>query len=100
MDSYRAAVQLNPADELSHYKLGLELAVANEPDAARKELGEAARLNPDSVRAHFNYGALLIEQNHWDEAQREFETVLRLEPGNVRAQECLSRVRAKKERAP
>ena len=95
MGSYRGALELDPADGLSHYELGIELLAAKEFDAAGKEFGEAARLTPDRVGARFNYGTWLINQNRLDEAQREFEAVVRLEPSNIEAQKRLAALKAK-----
>jgi Tfp pilus assembly protein PilF len=94
IDSYRAALQLNPADSLSHHELALELVAAGEPAAAGKEFAEAARLNTNSIAARFDYGTWLLKQNQWVDAQREFEAVIRLEPGNTRAQQALARLRS------
>jgi len=95
MESFSAALQLNPTDGLSHYELGVELLAAKEFDAAGKEFGEAARLSPDRAPARFNFGTWLMSQNRWDEAQREFEAVIRLEPANVQAQQRLTALKAR-----
>ena len=96
MESYRTAIQLNPADGPSHNELALELVAAREPEAAGKEFREAARLTPDNVAVRFNYGRWLLNQSHWYEAQREFEAVVRLEPGNLQAQKNLASLLAKR----
>jgi Flp pilus assembly protein TadD len=100
IESYRAAIKLNPANWETHFELGGELDSASRFDAARSEFGEAARLNPNNARMHFNYGVLLAKQNRLDEAQREFEATIRLEPTYTKAQEYLAQLQAMKKRTP
>jgi Tfp pilus assembly protein PilF len=94
VDSYRAAIELNPGDGLSHYELGLELLSVGQTNAAGAQFGEAARFTPDRAAARFNYGTWLMSQKKWPEALHEFEAVARLEPGNVQAQKKLAALRA------
>jgi Tfp pilus assembly protein PilF len=95
MASYRAGLELNPADGLSHHELALELVAAGRADAAGSEFRQAAQFSQDSVMLRFDYGTWLLGQQLWAEAQREFEAVLRLEPDNLRAQKHLAWLQAK-----
>jgi Flp pilus assembly protein TadD len=100
IEKYRRAIELNPAEGLSHFELGSELLATHEEELAGKHFGEAARLLPGHVAARFNYGTWLMKHKRWAEAQAEFEAVMKLEPRNPRAQQKLAWLKEKTGQAP
>jgi enediyne biosynthesis protein E4 len=55
---FRAALQLNPDHEDSHYYLGNCLAMQGDAEGALAHLHELTRINPQSHRAHAQWGTL------------------------------------------
>ncbi len=93
--SYRAGLALRPADALIHHELALELAAAEENEAAGPEFQQAAQLNADNIAFRYDYGTWLLRQQQWLGAKHEFEAVLKLDPNNARAQNHIAWLQSK-----
>jgi len=84
-DSFKRALQLDPALTLARINLGI--ALFNLPDlpAAQKELQAASALVPNAPQPHYVLGLLAKTQNKPDEAIASFQKVLRIDPNDVGA---------------
>jgi tetratricopeptide (TPR) repeat protein len=86
IDSFSAAVRLEPDYAQAHADLGLALARANRNDEAMAQYSEALRLQPDMADVHNNLGVQLAQHRRLEEARRHFEEAVRLDPGFELAQ--------------
>jgi tetratricopeptide (TPR) repeat protein len=84
-DSFKRALQLDPALTLARINLGI--ALFNLPDLpdAQKELQAASGLSPTAPQPHYVLGLLAKTQNKPDEAIASFLKVLRIDPNDVGA---------------
>jgi tetratricopeptide (TPR) repeat protein len=80
LDSYEAAVSLNPNDPLAHYNLGRVLAERGERGRAVREYRRATEINPKYVEAHNDLGTALYAMGKQNEAIAEYREALRLKP--------------------
>jgi tetratricopeptide (TPR) repeat protein len=77
---YRAALQSQPDDALTHFNLGTALSTKGQVEDAIGEYQTAIRLNPDLVEAYFDLGSLLKENNQTREAVDAFREYVRRAP--------------------
>jgi tetratricopeptide (TPR) repeat protein len=77
---YRAAVRLNPNDDLAHASLGAALAENGDLNGAIVEEREALRLNPNNDRAHYGLGLWLERTGNRQEALQEYRRANELKP--------------------
>jgi tetratricopeptide (TPR) repeat protein len=81
----RDAIHLRRDYWQAHYRLGDELALSGQIEAAATEFRETLRTNPGYVKAHENLGVALYKLGRSEEAIREFDETLRLDPQNQTA---------------
>ena len=79
----RAATTLD--DALSHYNLGLLLALTGRVDEAILEYGVALERDPNDVAVRGNLAAAYMRQGRADRAERELRRVLDVDPENALA---------------
>ena len=79
---YRAALRLNPNNEIAHAKLGGVLGAKHDYDGSIAEYREALRLNPNNDMAHVGLGSALGGKGDWDGMIAECREALRSNPNN------------------
>jgi tetratricopeptide (TPR) repeat protein len=79
------AVQLEPANALSHGKLGTALAGVGQIPQALEHLRLAVKLDPNYENAHNNLGTLLAATGATQDAIAEFERAISLRPDGANA---------------
>lgn len=94
MNSFQAAIYMNPQFWQARYLFGMELAVENKLEEAQDQFLAVTRIRPDFDRAHLNYAVALAKSGKLEEAQKEFQTTLKLNPTNSIAQKNLEAVQA------
>jgi Tfp pilus assembly protein PilF len=77
---YRIILENDPADEDSHFGLGVALARQGRNDEAVREYEEALRLMPNYAEVHNNLGNLLAKQGKLAEAIEHFQAALKTAP--------------------
>jgi len=87
--SFKAALELDPADGDSHYYMGLVKVEQQDYLAALKELGQAAASKPadnkEQALVHNAVGMVYFRQEKTSTAIDEFGKTLAIEPGNIEA---------------
>jgi len=76
---YRRSVDLEPANAVRHFKLGLAYQSIRQFDAALASYQEAARLEPDSAWAHAAVSIVHAKMGHSDQAFDSYRTVKNLD---------------------
>ena len=82
LEHLREAIRLKPDYWEAHYRLGDELAAADDLTGATGEFEQVLRLNPGHIKAHLNLGVALYKLGRFQEAAQRFDETLRLEPSN------------------
>jgi Flp pilus assembly protein TadD len=92
IDSYRAALELDPGHAPTRNNLGVLLADEGNLAEAIREYREALRAEPDLADAHFNLGNALRATARLNEATAHYRRALRLEPTFAEAHNNLGEV--------
>jgi len=82
LEHLREAIRLKPDYWEAHYRLGDELAAADDLTGATGEFEQVLRLNPGHIKTHLNLGVALYKLGRFQEAAQRFDETLRLEPSN------------------
>jgi len=82
---YRKALDKEPNNFGTLFRLGICLKNGNQPDQAEIEFAEALKLNPDDARTHFNMGLVLGMQNKFEQAAEHYREAIRLDPSYAHA---------------
>ncbi|MGA2749322.1 MAG: tetratricopeptide repeat protein [Verrucomicrobiota bacterium] len=85
VQTYRQAIQLNPASSQARYNLGLTWQAQGRDADAIAEFEQAVRLNPDLEAAHFDLAGALSRAGNWDAALAHYQAVTRLNPDRADA---------------
>jgi tetratricopeptide (TPR) repeat protein len=75
-----------------HEKLGLALALLNQPTGAIAQLEEARRLDPRSPSVNLNLAVLYAQLGRREEARIRLDEALRLKPDYAQARQLLDRL--------
>lgn len=81
----RRAVEVDPANHLSHYVYASLLLNADDPVGAMPVASESLRLAPHNADAHNVMGLVLSELGRRAESDAEYREALRLDPGHAMA---------------
>jgi serine/threonine protein kinase/tetratricopeptide (TPR) repeat protein len=73
---YRESLRLNNATPDTHFRLGIALNAARQPDQAIRAYREALRLQKDFPEVHVNLGNILVDRNEPDDALAEYREAL------------------------
>ena len=82
LEHLREAIRLKPDYWEAHYRLGDELAAADDLTGAAGEFEQVLRLNAGYIKAHVNLGVALYKLGRFQEAAQRFDDVLQLDPSN------------------
>jgi tetratricopeptide (TPR) repeat protein len=88
---YRNALEHQPDDAETHYKLAKVYEQLGEFDKAFASFRRVTQLDEQNVDAHLSVSSTLLEVRRFDEAERLAERVLSREPRNVRALTTLAK---------
>jgi tetratricopeptide (TPR) repeat protein len=80
IESYRAAILLNPRHASAHHSLGITLDRMGLYDEAIAAYREAIRLKPTFAFAHNSLGLALVEKGLIDEAIAAYQEAIRVSP--------------------
>jgi predicted O-linked N-acetylglucosamine transferase (SPINDLY family) len=83
--SLKRALLLDPQAALTHYALGVVLAVAQRKDEALACFDDLIAMKADFVEAHFQRGNVLLELGRFPEAIASFDNAIALAPHHVNA---------------
>ena len=83
VESYTAAVNLDPKSIDARRKLGEAYANYGETALALDEFAKIIEIDPDYSHAHNYRGFLYNNQEKWEEAAREYESSLKIDPDNL-----------------
>lgn len=78
VQSYRAAIRLDPESWRAHNELGLALVALGRFQEARRHFVRVTELRPDSPTGYENLGLVQMYTGDFPSARGSFETVLRL----------------------
>ena len=81
IERFREALELEPADSMTRFYVGLAQAKLGRLDAARDAFLEAIRLEPRSERAQLFLGSVLALQGNDPGAAEAFAAALEIHPG-------------------
>jgi predicted O-linked N-acetylglucosamine transferase (SPINDLY family) len=81
----RRALLLDPQSTLTHYALGVVLAVSQRKDEALACFDKLIAMKADFVEAHFQRGNVLLELGRFLEAIVSFDNAIALDPHGVNA---------------
>ena len=96
----RTAVELNPANPISHEVYGYYLWVMGAMDAALREHQLAVRLNPVSLISNKDIGDAYYYERRYDEAIQQYRKTLDLDPNFAVAREHLGKALVQKRMFP
>jgi tetratricopeptide (TPR) repeat protein len=82
---FRAAVAVDPDDEMAHFNLALALVRTDQIGAAIEQFQQVLRIKPNDAMAHGDLGALLLQQGHLDAAIAHLERAQQLDPNDAKA---------------
>ena len=85
VDSYRAALELEPRAVMPMVNLAMAYARAGNLEKARHGLEQALKLESDNPAANFNMGLLNAEQGRAKEAERHLRAALKADPQMAQA---------------
>lgn len=83
---YRRAVDVDPANVLAHYNLGLIDQLEGRADSAAEEYERTIELDPTYVPALFNLGVLAAASGDKDAALGHYRRAVQINPGFAGAQ--------------
>lgn len=89
VDAFAEALELEPADGLTHYNHGVALQSLHRRDEALRAYQRALALSPEMIAADFNIGVIFHEQGRTDAAIGAFEKVLARDPRHALAHKTL-----------
>jgi tetratricopeptide (TPR) repeat protein len=84
-------LQLEPADPIAHYNLGLAHERSGRAEEAIREYQGAIEHNPDFLEAYFRLGEISYALERFEDAQRAFQSALERDPNHVGARRGLDR---------
>ncbi len=84
------AVELDPDDDMSRFRLGLVYTDLDKRGLAIEQYRRSLELNPENIDAHNNLGIALRADGHVDEAIEHYRRALELNPDNVQARNNLA----------
>ena len=85
VESYAAAIELNPKDIDARRKLGEAHANYGKTGLALEEFARIIEIDPSYTHAYNYRGFLYIKDEKWEEAAREFESALKVDPDDLYA---------------
>jgi Tfp pilus assembly protein PilF len=88
-DSYRDAIEENPADPRLFVGLALALDRYGDVDGERRALAKAVQIDPRLAVAHNQLGVLNLQVEKIAEAEQEFKTAISLRPHYAQAENNL-----------
>jgi len=71
IESYKAAIKIDPELSKPHNNLGLAYAALKQLEPAVAEFSEAVRLKPSYAEAHFNLGVAYLQLGKRSEADEQ-----------------------------
>ena len=80
LESYRAALALEPGSAMTHVRTGWVLARLGRHEEAVESYRDALALEPESVMAHASMGDALVRLERYEEALESFERALSADP--------------------
>jgi Flp pilus assembly protein TadD len=83
--AFRRVLELNPADALAYFQLGLLLKSRGDNSQAASQFERAAQLTPGLTEAHLELGRMAKDAQDWTKAALEFEAVLAWSPQDAEA---------------
>jgi protein O-mannosyl-transferase len=83
------ALDVDPANALAHYNLGIALEKEGKPDIAVQHYTATLEIQPSHAGAHTNLGVLLAERGFVDDAIQHYRAALKAEPGYAEAENDL-----------
>ncbi|MBL0699624.1 MAG: tetratricopeptide repeat protein [Desulfosarcina sp.] len=95
--TYKAAIKLNPLDDVSHIKLGNLYYSEEKYEEAEHEYGDAVKINPDAVN-YYSLGQAHLATGRLGDAENVFNKVKNLAPDNTNGAYGLGLVRSKQGR--
>jgi TolB-like protein/Tfp pilus assembly protein PilF len=96
----RTAVELNPANPISHEVYGYYLYVIGAMDEALREHQLAVRLNPVSLISNTDVGDVFYYEHQYDKAIQQYRKTLDLDPNFAVAREHLGKALVQKRMFP
>jgi tetratricopeptide (TPR) repeat protein len=84
------AVELNPGDDTSRFRLGRIYADLDRPALAIEQYTQSLELNPENIDAHNNLGITLRAEGRVEEAIEHYRRALELDPDHVQARNNLA----------
>ena len=100
MQSYRLAIQADPALFEAHYNLGLAATEAGNLTAALAAYENALAVQPQSLDARYNFALVLKQANCLSDAVNELERVVASYPNETRSHLVLGNLYAQQFRQP
>jgi cytochrome c-type biogenesis protein CcmH/NrfG len=82
---WRHALDLDPACDICHGKIGAALTNANQHAVALVHIERALALRPDRIKPHRNIAHILVKERRYAEALPHLELVLARDPADVKA---------------
>ena len=83
IESYTAAIKVNPRSIDAHQKLAEAYAQHDKFDLALAEFAEILKIDKNYAYAHRYRGQIYNNQEKWEEAAKEFEAALKIEPDDL-----------------
>ena len=99
VESYQAAIKIDPAFFEAHYNLGLAATALGKMPIAWQAYETALVLRPDSTDARYNF-ALTLKGNYPVDAEKELEILLSNAPNEARAHLALANLYAQQLNQP
>ena len=96
----KAAVELNPANPISHEVYGYYFCAIGALEDALREHQSCVRLNPVSLIGNSNIGDIYYFQHRYDEAIQQYRKTLELDPNFAVAREQLGKALVQKRMFP
>jgi protein O-mannosyl-transferase len=90
VQTYRQALQLNPASSQAHHNLGLTWQAQGRDPEAVSEFQDAVRLDPTFEDAQLSLAAALSRAGQFDQAAAHYRAVTQLEPDRFDAWNSLA----------
>jgi len=83
VESYTAAIKLNPKSKEAHRKLAEAHAKYDKNDLALEEFAKTIEIDSKYAYAYKYRGQIYNNQEKWEEAAKEFESALKIEPDDL-----------------
>ncbi len=77
IELFTRCIEVFPAQEFCHNRLGMALFQSGELDGAEQELRQALQLDPEDYAAQYDLGLVLVRQRRIEEASQEMATALK-----------------------